>query len=150
MKFRAPSDKPVYLCLTSGHSAVIGNEWRELPILLHRKALEEGCVTDNMDEATIAAKIESAIPEQSKHEILLGIVKEMMANPKEGDFTAADLPNLKRLSGQAGWSVSKEEMMQVVHSISSEPDSGKPDSGEPNSTAPDLIKPDSGESNDFI
>ena len=120
MKFRSPSETPVYLCLLTGQSAVVGTEWRELPILLHRKALEEGCITDNMDEETIHAKIESALPEQSKHEIIVGIIKDMMSNPKEGDFTAADLPNLRRLSLSAGWTVSKEEMMQAVHFISGE------------------------------
>ena len=122
MKFKAPGEQPVYIAMLSGHSAVIGNEWRDLPLIMHRKALEEGCVSDNMDAATIAAKIESAIPEESRHSILMGIVKNMMANPKEGDFTASDLPNLKRLSGTAGWSVSKEEMMQVVNAIANEPD----------------------------
>ncbi len=43
-----------------------------------------------------------------------------MDNPKEGDFTNADLPNLKALSKVVGWTVNKEEMMQAVHAIASE------------------------------
>lgn len=120
MKFKSPTDEPVYIALLSGHAAVIGPEWRELPIILHRKALEEGCITDNMDEETIAAKVESARPHESNHDILVGIIKGMAANPQDGDFTANDLPNLKRLAKLAGWNVSREEMMQAVHAIASE------------------------------
>ena len=44
MKFRSPSDEPVYVSLTNGHSAVIGTEFRELPDILHRKAREAAIV----------------------------------------------------------------------------------------------------------
>ena len=120
MKFKAPGDKSIYIAELSGHCAVIGLEWRELPAIMHRAALREGCITDNMDPATIAAKVEAAQPELSRKELLIGHIKGMMANPQPGDFTNADLPNLKRLSGIAGWTVSKEEMMQAVHSIAAE------------------------------
>lgn len=120
MQFKSPTDEPVYIALLSGHAAVIGSEWRDLPPILHRKALEEGCITDNMDEETIAAKVESAQPQESNHDILVGIVKGMAANPQDGDFTASDLPNLKRLGKLAGWNVSREEMMQAIHAIASE------------------------------
>ena len=122
MKFKSPTETPIHICLLSGHSAVIGNEWRELPPILHRKALEEGCISDNMDAESIAVRVEAAKPEQSNNEILVGIIKGMMANPQPSDFTAADLPNLKRLSGVAGWTVTREEMMQAVHAIGAEDD----------------------------
>ena len=122
MKFKAPGDTPIYVALLSGHCAVIGSEWRELPPMLHRKALEEGCITDNMDPATAAMKTEAATPAPGNHEILVGIIKDMMANPKQGEFTAADLPNMKVLVKKAGWNVSKEEMMQAVQAIAGEAD----------------------------
>lgn len=120
MKFKSPTETPVYLALLSGHCAVVGPEWRELPIILHKKAFEEGCITDNMDAETIAAKVENAQPQKSNHEILVETIKGMAANPQDGDFTAADLPNLKRLSSLVGWTVSREEMMQAVQAIADE------------------------------
>ena len=109
--------------MLSGHCAVVGcDEWRELPVVMHRRALEEGCITDNMDRSTVKAKIESAQPTESRHDLLVGHVKAMMADPKEGYFTGADLPNLKILSKLAGWNVSREEMMQAVHAIGNETD----------------------------
>lgn len=122
MKFKAPGDTPVYIAMLSGHAAVIGDEWRELPPFMHRKALEEGCITDNMDQATIDAKIDSAKTGESHHEVLVRVIKDMMANPSEGDFTASDLPNMKVLAKKAGWNVNREEMMQAVQSIADESD----------------------------
>ena len=61
MKFKSPSNKPVYIALLSGHSAYVGNEWRELPLLMHREALAAGCITDNMDDASIDAKVEMTL-----------------------------------------------------------------------------------------
>jgi hypothetical protein len=117
MKFRSPGDTPVYISLLSGHTALIGSEFRDLPPLLHRKALEAGCLTDNMDEETINARIESARPSEDNQEILIARINEMMTAPDEGYFTGAGMPNLKVLSRLAGWSVSREEMMQAVQAI---------------------------------
>lgn len=121
MKFKSPTETPVYVALLSGHAAVVGDEFRDLPPNLHRKALELGCITDNMDAETINARIQEATPNTSNHAILVGIIKNMAANPKEGDFVAStNLPNLKRLAKSAGWSVSREEMMQAVQAIANE------------------------------
>lgn len=121
MKFKSPTDQPVYIALLSGHSAVIGEDWRDLPLFMHREALAAGCITDNMDAETIAAKVDDAAPNDSDHDILVRTIKAMMDNPADGDFTNADLPNLKHLSAKVGWTVSKEGMMQAVHAIASEP-----------------------------
>lgn len=118
MKFRSPTDEKVYIALTSGHAAVIGPEFRELPPVLHRKALEEGCITDNMDEAIIKARTENAQPGKTNHEILIDTIEEMSKNPQDGDFVGSTgLPNLKKLAKRVGWNVSREEMMQAVQAI---------------------------------
>lgn len=121
MKFKSPSDQPVYIAMLSGHAAVIGNEWRELPPFMHREALAAGCITDNMDAETINAMVNDAAPKDSNHDILVRAIKAMMDDPQEGDFTGAALPNLKHLSKRVGWTVNKEDMMQAVHAIANEP-----------------------------
>jgi hypothetical protein len=122
VKFKSPSDTPVYVALLSGHCATVGPEWRELPFNLHRRALEEGCITDNMDEESIAALTQSAVPQPDRHQLLVGTIKAMMDDPQPGEFTGAGLPNLKVLCKKAGWNVSREEMMQAVHAIGAEED----------------------------
>ena len=122
MKFKAPGDTPIYIALLTGHSAVIGTEWRDLPAFMHREALMKGCITDNMDAETIAAKLEDAKPQENQHDILVRHIESMMDDAKEGYFTGAGLPNLKILSKKAGWTVNKEDMMQAVHAIANEPE----------------------------
>jgi hypothetical protein len=118
MKFRSPTDEKVYVAMTNGHAAVVGPEFRELPEILHRKALEEGCITDNMDEATIKSRTEGAAPSKTNHEILIDAIEEMSKNPQDGEFVpSTGLPNLKKLSKRVGWNVSREEMMQAVQAI---------------------------------
>ena len=46
MKFRSPNETPIRVALTSGHAAVIGHEWRELPEIFHRDALAQGAQCD--------------------------------------------------------------------------------------------------------
>jgi hypothetical protein len=44
MKFRSPTEHPVHLALTSGHTAVVGPDPVELDARWHRVAIERGCV----------------------------------------------------------------------------------------------------------
>lgn len=120
MRFKSPTDTPVQVVLLSGHCAVIGNEWRELPPILHQEAFRKGCISDNMSESDIAARVESATPGRSNHDILVDAIRAMMDAPEPGDVTAADLPNLKKLSARVGWSVNREEMMQAMLTIQAE------------------------------
>lgn len=121
MQFKSPNDEPIYIAELSGHCAVVGSEWRELPVQLHKSALMLGCITDNMSKEAVAEIVKfNAPPVQDNHSILVSIIKGMADNPAVGDFTAAELPNLKVLSAKAGWTVNKEEMMQAVHAVGSE------------------------------
>ena len=43
MKFRSPTDAPVHLALTSGHTAVVGPHPVELDARWHRVAIARGC-----------------------------------------------------------------------------------------------------------
>lgn len=117
MKFRSPGEKPVYVCLLSGHAAWIGPEWRELPLPLHAEAIAKGCITDNMDKAVQEAREAAAVPQPSVLERLVEVVRAMMANPQQGDFTQDDLPNMKRVQSKVDFRFSKDDLMQAVYAI---------------------------------
>ena len=120
MKFKSPSDEPIYVCLTSGHAAWIGAEWRELPLMLHREAMMNGCITDNMAPETISEMVEAAKPGESHHDKLVAVIKAMMDKPEQGDFTQNDLPNMKRIKALVDFDFTKDEMMQAVYAIGRE------------------------------
>lgn len=122
MKFRSPGKEPVYVCVLSGHSAVIGPEWRELPLALHAEALVKGCVTDNMADAVRAEREAAAVPEPSVIERLVAVVRAMMANPQQGDFTQDDLPNMKRVQSKVDFRFTKDDLMQAVYVIGRDDD----------------------------
>lgn len=48
-KFRSPTDKPVYLALTSGQTLIIGTEPTYTPSMFHRSAVMEGCIPVGVD-----------------------------------------------------------------------------------------------------
>ena len=118
MQFKSPTDTPIQVSLMSGHCAVVGAEWRELPPLLHPEAFRLGCLSDNMSQSDIDARVIQHTPQESTAEKLASITREMQA---EGEgFTGAGLPHLKTLSAKAGWTVTREEMMQAMYLISPE------------------------------
>lgn len=43
MKLRSPTEMPVYLALTSGHTFVVPTDFVEVPAALHRDAVLAGC-----------------------------------------------------------------------------------------------------------
>ena len=113
MLFKSPTDKPIQVILLSGHCAVVGPEWRELPPILHPEAFKLGCISDNMNQEDIDARVIEHTPKASSAEKLAEII---IAMKDEGEgFTAAGLPHLKTLSAKAGWTVSREEMMQAMY-----------------------------------
>ena len=46
MRFRSPTDKPVYMALTSGHTLVVGPALIEVPKHFHRMAVMQGCLPE--------------------------------------------------------------------------------------------------------
>lgn len=44
MKFRSPTELPIHLALTSGHTFVVGTEPVDVPNQFLRHAVTEGCI----------------------------------------------------------------------------------------------------------
>lgn len=114
LKFRSPADEPVHVAVLSGHAALVGPDWRELPPILHRQAIADGCITDNMPAETIAAALESATPPFSQESAIQnGIIKMLDADNPGENFTRAGLPNLNVLSHTVGFNVDREQVQKV-------------------------------------
>lgn len=121
LKFRAPDDKEeVHVSTTAGHAARVGKEWRELPAIMHKDAIAQGCITDNMTAESIAAAPKNASPQFSAaDEIKKGIVAMLEENEPES-FTKDKVPNLKKLSAKVGFNVDREQMQSVWAAMQSE------------------------------
>lgn len=124
LKFRAPDDKDeVHVTSTTGHAVRVGKEWREIPAILHKDAIAQGCITSNMEPESIAAALKNTSPQFSAaDEIRKGITGML----EEGDptfFTKDKVPNLKILSSRVGFNVDREQMQSVWAEMQKEAES---------------------------
>ena len=113
MKFRSPTDTPVYLGLTSGHTIIIGPELIEVPQMFQRLAIAEGCVPEGMNEA--APPPDRA--QKTKLDLIVDAMRAMVAEGLEGDFTTDGKPNTQRLSARAGFTVSGDERNEAWQAL---------------------------------
>lgn len=122
MKFRSNHD--VRLALTSGHCAVVGPEWRELPEILHQAALGAGVECDA--ERVQARKVEPESTEQAKarptdHDAVYRVaLATMLERNEDGDFNRDNLPNTNVVSKLGGISARKEDVLRVFRAMQAE------------------------------
>ena len=102
MKFRSPSDQPIHIALTTGHTAVIPPEGLVLDKMFHKEASARGAVAYD-DNTTILLS-----PDDRKAAIALALTA-MLDGKAEDDFTAEGKPNLNRLKARLGFAVTREE-----------------------------------------
>lgn len=104
MKFRSPTDTPVYMALTNGHTCVVGPDLTEVPDMFRRKAIAEGCLA----EGETAAQAE-AVQATRKIDLIRNAMQRMIADAEESDFNNDGKPDLRKLSKRAGFEVSRDE-----------------------------------------
>ena len=101
MKFFAPTDEPLHLALTSGHTAVVMPEGTELHVMFHRQAVANGATTtettvnDEMNARTFS--IEQALEDAA------------VANT-DGIFDKQRKLVLHKLIAKLGFQVNRQEM----------------------------------------
>ena len=88
MKFRSPSDQPIHIALTTGHTAVVTPDGVELDPMFHKEASARGAVC--FDESAPAVAL-TMTPEVRKAAISAAM-KGMLDGANEGDFTAEGSP----------------------------------------------------------
>lgn len=102
MKFRSPSDQPIHVALTTGHTASIPPEGVELDPMFHKEASSRGAVA--FDDTTSFVMT----PEVRKAAISAALTG-MLDGKVEGDFNEDGKPNLNRLKAKLGFSITREE-----------------------------------------
>ncbi len=103
MKFRSPSDQPIHIALTTGHTAVIPPDGVELDPMFHKEASARGavCFDDSASAVTMTQEVRKAA--------ISAALKGMLDGAAEGDFTAEGKPNLLRLKAAVGFTVTRDE-----------------------------------------
>ena len=124
MRFRSPTDEPKRVALKSGHTAIIGPEWRELPELFHYQAMQEGCLRD--DNLVVPVQAEVKAGEGASNQTVdyntayRQALITMITREEPADFTAASLPNINVVSKLCGFSAKKEDVLEVFRQLKEE------------------------------
>lgn len=105
MKFRSPSDQPIHVALTTGHTACITPEGVELDPMFHKEASARGAVC--FDDSASAVTF-TMTPEVRKAAICAALTG-MLDGKVEDDFTTDGKPNLRKLKERVGFTVTREE-----------------------------------------
>lgn len=93
----------------SGHSMVLGPEGADVPQMFLQSAFAAGAIPADMDaEAFVAAPVANA--EKTPQELVQAGIKTMLERSEDGDFTAAGLPNRKKLAQLIGMNVTAEDV----------------------------------------
>ena len=125
MKFRSPTETPVYLALHTGHTAVVRREWADLDPIFHAAAFEKRCECDKggviapQDVAIEAAEVSEA-RFASTDDHYRAALKTMLERNEEGDFTKDGLPNIKSVSKVVGFVAVKEDVLRVYRDMVAE------------------------------
>lgn len=101
--FRSPSDQPLHVALTSGHTALVTPEGNELAQMFQREAIARGAVLVE------GGNPEARIQTQHRSATVREAVQAMIAGQDKDDFTGDGRINLMRLKSKAGFQVTREE-----------------------------------------
>lgn len=104
MKLRSPTETPIHVALTSGHTMLIGSEPTEVDKRFFRAAIAKGALREG--ETPEDAEVRAG---QTKLDLIVAAVKLMMAGDDPSDFNADGRPDVRKLSKRAGFDVSRDE-----------------------------------------
>lgn len=102
MKFFAPTEQPIHVALTSGHTAVVTQDGTELPKAFHLAAIERGAHAEGGDNELRAVQMTRELT------IREALVAARDSNSPDA-FNKDGTPDLRKLIAKLGFQVSREE-----------------------------------------
>lgn len=125
-KFRAPDGETIVLNdINGGHTAVLTDQWRELPERFHREAISNGA---EISDQTIANRTVEKAPEFDEQEATVEkALKEMIERDDDQDFTGAGMPNIAIVRGLAGFNAPRELIFVVFERLKKQANDERPD-----------------------
>ncbi len=115
MKFKSPTEQPVHIALTSGHTAVVGPEPTELDPIFHREAIARECIPDG-----VPVREHKPAAEKTRRETIKGALKEMIAGEDADDFLGNGHPNKAKLDARLGFKTERTEVDSIFGELVAE------------------------------
>ena len=112
MKFKSPSDEPMHIALTSGHSIVIEPDGTEVPAIFQKEAVARGAFPVGIDEA---APLAGQSFDRAK--VIKDAMNQMLDGDDEENFTKDGKPDLRKLNALVGFSVPRSEADKLFEEV---------------------------------
>lgn len=119
MKLKSPTREPISFGTKSGsgHCMVLGPEGADVPQMFIQSAFAAGAVPSGVDAgAFVSAPNETAT--RSHLDLVRDGIKVMLERNEESDFTAAGLPDRRRLAKLVGLNVTAEDVTIAWQALS--------------------------------
>ena len=125
MKFRSKHGEIRVALVHGGHTAVIGEDWRELDPMFHAEALALGAEVDKGNFSAEKPKPAEAANPQANSEVThdaayRNALVTMLTRAEEADFTNAGLPDIRQVSKLVGFQARKEDVYRVFREMRAE------------------------------
>lgn len=104
MIFRSPTDEPLQIALTSGHTCTISTDGNDVPAIFHREAIARGALPGG-----IALEDPESDPAFNRKQAIIESLNQMLDGGDENDFTNQGKPDLRKLNARLGFQVAREE-----------------------------------------
>ncbi len=123
MKFRSPTDEPVFLSLTSGHTVVVPREGVDLPPMWNREAVAKGCIPGTMtdEEALLLAAGgpgAAEVPGFNRAAEIEKVLNKMLDSSEEGMFRNDGRPDLRKVNAMLGFQADRTEVDKAWDALS--------------------------------
>lgn len=115
MKFKSPNPEPIHIALTSGHTAVIGKTFEELPAIFHREAVARGALIQGVKGQVVA----SMTPDNRKT-LVKNAMQDMLDGNDPADFTQDGKPDTGAVSKRVGFTIDRDERDAIWGELSIE------------------------------
>lgn len=119
MKFRSPTDEPIHVSLTTGHTALVTQEGVELDPMFHREAIAKGAIPGSLTpEQALMLDAKPEAPQFDRAEHIAKVLKAMLDGDNEGDFNKDGKPDLRAVNAKLGFQASRSEVDAVWEKVS--------------------------------
>lgn len=119
MKFRSPTEEPIHVSLTTGHTALVTPEGVELDPMFHREAIAKGAIPGSLTpEQALMLDAKPEAPQFDRAEHIAKVLKAMLDGDNEGDFNKDGKPDLRAVNAKLGFQASRSEVDAVWAEVS--------------------------------
>lgn len=131
-KYRSPDGEDIRVVTDTGHIAIVGAEFRELPAIYHHAAINAGCECDALGVSNTRTKPQAS-PQANKgldvDEQITRALKTMLEREEDGDFTGNGDPNLNAVAKLVGFKVARKQVQPIFTALKEEAE-GEEDEGD--------------------